>query len=114
MDIFFSITTETEYLSLKHLKFERVSITTLNRHYRQLMIALIKLNEAGEMGEQWIRSFSKEYIGWQDPTKLTKPTPPQLSQHAKVVDKSTNSYQVKTEEHRNGGAHQAQAQHRPT
>jgi hypothetical protein len=63
------------------------------------MIALFKQNEAGKMGEQQIRSFSEEFIGWQDPTKLTKPTPPQLSQHAKVADKSPNSYQVKTEEH---------------
>jgi hypothetical protein len=67
-------------------------------HYRQLMIALFKLNEAGEMGEQRIRSFSEEFIGWQDPTKLTKPTPPQLFQHAKVIYKSTHVPQLPGED----------------
>ena len=76
LDIFFSITTESEYLSLKPNKFGRVTIKTLNMHYRQLMIALFKQNEAGKMGEEQIKSFSEEFIGWQDPTKLTKPTPP--------------------------------------
>ena len=51
LDIFFSITTESEYLSLKPNKLGRVTIKTLNMHYRQLMIALVKQNEAGEMGE---------------------------------------------------------------
>ena len=64
LDLFSSITTEAEYLSLDPkylslplLKFGRITIKTLNMHYRQLMIALFRLNKAGEMGEQRIRSF---------------------------------------------------------
>jgi hypothetical protein len=36
------------------------------------MIALVKQNGAGKMGEQLFRDFSEEFIGWQDPSKLTK------------------------------------------
>jgi hypothetical protein len=88
LNLFFGITTDSEYLSLdpKHLplhlhKFGRITIKTLNMYYRQLMIALFKQNEAGETGEKQIMSFSDEFIGWQDPSKLTKPTQTQLSPH---------------------------------
>ena len=53
-------------------KIGRVTIKTLNRLYRRLMISLVRQNEAGEMGEQMIRGFSEEFIGWQDPSKLKK------------------------------------------
>jgi len=36
------------------------------------MIALLKLNKAGEKREQRIRNFSEEFIGWPNPSKLTK------------------------------------------
>jgi hypothetical protein len=74
LDIFFHITTVSEYLSVnpKHLsdtniqiqdKFGMVTIKTLNRHYRRLMKGLFKQKEAGEKGEQLIKGFSEEFIG---------------------------------------------------
>jgi hypothetical protein len=83
LDVLFSITTESEYLSVnpKHLsdtdlliqdKFGRVTIKTINMHYRRLIISLVRQNEARKTGEQMIGSFSEEFIGWQDPSKLKK------------------------------------------
>ena len=91
------------FLSHKDLQIQdklgRVTIKTLNRHYRRLMIALLKLNEAGEKGEQQIRSFREEFIGWQDPSKLVKEATEHLSHHYTVAVKPPNSCQVKTNEH---------------
>jgi hypothetical protein len=84
LNLFFGITTDSEYLSLnpKHIplhlhKFGRISTETINMCYRQLMITLFKQNEAGETGGKQIRSFSDEFKGWQDPSKLD--TEPNLS-----------------------------------
>ena len=51
------------------------------------MIAVLKMNEAGEKGEQRIRSFSEEFIVWQNPSQLTKavPAPAQGEVHAQLA-----------------------------
>ena len=102
LNLFFGITTDSEYLSLnpKHIplhlhKFGRISTETINMCYRQLMIILFKQNEAGETGGKQIRSFSDEFKGWQDPGLDTEPNLSRKQQQDTTVENAANEEAAK-------------------